>query len=63
MKIENIKKLVANLHDKTEYVIRKRNLKAVLNHGLGLKTVHRVIHSNQNTWLKAYINMNTDLTK
>ena len=29
IKIENIEKLVANLHDKTEYVIHIRNLKQV----------------------------------
>ena len=40
MKIE---KLVANLHDKTEYVIHIRNLKQALNQGLRLKQVHRVI--------------------
>ena len=34
MKIEKVEKLVANLHDKTEYVIHIRNLKQVLNHGL-----------------------------
>ena len=34
MKIEKVKKLVANLHDKTEYVIHIRNLKQILSHGL-----------------------------
>ena len=34
MKIEKVEKLVANLHDKTEYVIHIRNLKQALNHGL-----------------------------
>ena len=43
MKIEKVEKLVANLHDKTEYVIHIRNLKQALNHGLILKKVHRVI--------------------
>ena len=33
MKIEKIEKLVANLHDKTEYVIPIRNLKQALNNG------------------------------
>ena len=61
MKIE--KKLVTNLHDKTEYVIHIRNLKQALNHGLVLKKVHRVIKFNQNAWLKPYIDMNTDLRK
>ena len=63
MKIEKVEKLVANLHDKTEYVIHIRNLKQALNHRLVLKKVHRVIKFNQNAWLKPYIDMNTDLRK
>ena len=47
MKIEKVKKLVANLHDKTEYVIYIRNLKQVLTHGLVLKKVHARIKFNQ----------------
>ena len=46
MKIKNVAKLVANLHDKTEYVIHVRNLKQALNHGLVLKTFQRVIKFN-----------------
>ena len=34
MKIEKVEKLVANVHDKTQYVIQIRNLKQTLNHGL-----------------------------
>ena len=34
MKIEKIKKLAANLHDKTEYVIYIKNFKQGLNNGL-----------------------------
>ena len=63
MKIEKVEKLVANLHDKTEYVIHIRNLKQALNHRLVLKKVHRVIKFNQNAWLKPYIDMKTDLRK
>ena len=48
MKIEKIEKLVANLHDKIEYVIHIRNLKQALNHGLVLKKVHKVNKFNQN---------------
>ena len=47
MKIEKVEKLVANLLDKEEYVIHIRNLKEVLNCGLVLKKVHRVIKFNQ----------------
>ena len=63
MKIETIEILVANLHDKTEYIIHIRNLKQTLNHGIVLKKVHRVIKFNQNAWLKPYIDLNTDLRK
>ena len=61
MKIEKIEKLVANLHDKTEYVIHIRNFKQALNYHLVLKKVHRAIKFNQNAWLKPYIDMNTYL--
>ena len=63
IKIEKDKKLVPDLHDKTEYVIHIRNLKQALNHRLVLKKVHRAIEFNQKPWLKLYINMNTDLKK
>ena len=61
MKIEKVKKLVTNLHDKTEYVIDIRNLKQALNHRLILKKFHRVIKFNQKAWLKPYIDINTKL--
>ena len=63
MKIENKKKLVANLHDNAEYAIYIINWKQALNHGLVLKIARRVIKFNQNAWLKAYIDMITDLKK
>ena len=63
MKIEKFEKLVLNMHHKEEYVIHIRNLKQVLNHGLELKQVHRIIQFNQKTWLNPYIDINTDLRK
>ena len=63
IKIEGVEKLVANLHDKTEYVIHIRNLKQTLDQGLVLKKVHRAIKFDQNVWLKLCIDMNTDLRK
>ena len=50
MKVEKVKNLLANLHDKTEYVIHIRNLKQALNHVLVLKKIHRVIKFNQKIW-------------
>ena len=44
--LKNLKKVVANLHDKSEYIIHIRNLNQALN-----------------AWIKAYIDMKTDLRK
>ena len=45
-KTEKVETFVADLHDKTEYVIHIRNLKQALNHGLVLRKVHKVIRFN-----------------
>ena len=63
LKLKKSRKLVANLHDKTKYVIQIRNLGEALNHGLVFKKVHRVIKCNRNSWLKSYIDMNIDLRR
>ena len=44
-------------------IIKTRSLKQALNHGLILKKVHRVIQFNQKAWIKAYIDMNTELRR
>ena len=49
------------MHDKTDYVIHIRSLNQALNRGLTLKKVTRVIKFNQKTWLKPYIDTNTEL--
>ena len=64
MKIEKVKKLVvADIHDKTEYVLHIIYLKQELNNWLVLKNVHRVIKVNPNAWLKPYADMNKYLRK
>ena len=63
MRIEKFEKLVANLPNKSEYVICIRNLKQTLSHGLVFKKIRRVIKFNQNAWLKLNIAINTDLRK
>ena len=63
MKTGKVDKLLANLHDKIEYLIPIRNLNQIFNHELVLKNVYRVINFNENAWLKPYIDINTDLRK
>ena len=63
IKINKCSKLVSNLYDKNNYVFHIMSLKQALNHGLRLNEVYRVIHFNQEAWLKEYIDMNTELRK
>ena len=41
LNIEKFEKLIANLYDKTKYVMHIRNIKQALNYELVLKKVHR----------------------
>ena len=52
MKINKCSKLTCTVQDKENYVIHIRVFKQALNNGLILKKVHRVIHFNQEAWLK-----------
>ena len=63
IKIDKCNKPVCNLYDKRNYAVHIRSLKQVLNHGLILKKIHRVIQFTQEAWLKPYIDMNTELRK
>ena len=63
IKIQKVKKVVANLHDKTEYVIHLRNLKQASNSRLVLKKIEKVIKFDQSAWLKPSLDMNSNLRK
>ena len=62
-KLEKLEKRVCSIEDKEKYVIHIRALKQVLNNGLKLKRVQRVIKFKQKAWLETYIDMNTKLRK
>ena len=61
IKLEKVKKLVANLQDKTQYAVHVIKLKQTLSHGFIFKKVPRVIKFNKKAWLKRYIDINTKL--
>lgn len=58
---KNVQKLLLTLFDKKNYVIHYRMLKLVLEHGLVLKKIHRVLQFEQSDWLKSYITLNTEM--
>ena len=61
MKINGVKKVVPNLHNKRNCVIHIQLLNQALAHGLILDQIHRAIKFNQSAWMKTYIDLNTQL--
>ena len=58
-----VPKLFPNLCDKTHYILHYRNLKLYLDLGMKLTKIHRVLGLAQTTWLKSYIDFNTEKRK
>ena len=58
-----VSKLIRTLRAKKEYVLHYHNLQLYLDLGLKIKKVHRVLKSDQSSWLKRYIDFNTEKRK
>ena len=56
-------RLTPNLYDKENYVVHYKQLKFALRHGFILTKVHRIISFEQSSWLKSYIEFNTEKRK
>ena len=59
--LEVSEKLIADLTNKEKYVIHYRGLKQVLQFGLKLKSISRILSFKQSRWLEKFIAFNTDM--
>ena len=60
IKVGDVKKLIPNLGNKTNYVVHYRNLQLYLSLGMKLNKIHRVQKLKQSDWMKNYIDFNTE---
>ena len=59
IKIVDIKKIIPNLSNKTNYVVHYRNLQLYLSLGMKLTKNHRLLKFKQSDRMKIYIDFNT----
>ena len=60
IKVGDVKKLIPNLGNKTNYVVHYRNLQLYLSLRMKLTKILRVLKFKQSDWMKKYIDFNAE---
>ena len=60
IKVGEVKKLIPQLGNKTNYVVHYRNLQLYFSLGMKLTKIHRVQKLKKSVWMKKYIDFNTE---
>ena len=63
IKIGDVKKLIPNLGNRTNYGLHYRNLQLYLSLRMKLTKIHRVLKFKQSDWMKEYIDFKTGKRK
>ena len=59
-KVSDVKRLIPNLGNKTNYAVHYINLQLYLSLGMKSATIHKVLKFKQPDWMKKYIDFNTE---
>ena len=57
IKVDDVKKIIPNLGDRTNYVVHYRNLKLYLALGIKLTKINRVSKFKQSDWMEIVIDL------
>ena len=60
IKFGDVKKLIPNLSNKTNYVVHYGNLQLYLSLGMKLTKIHRMLQFKLSDWMKKCIDFNTE---
>ena len=63
IKASDVKKIIPNLGNKTNYVVHYRSLHLYLSLGMKLTKIYKVSKFQQSDWMKIYIDFNTEKRK